>query len=72
MITKRDCIGCTNTFYSECWSFKDAKMIKRIVIELFEPPPYLNKPVIMKPNCFHEGGKVYINPSKLNKEGFWG
>lgn len=77
-VTKRDCVGCENDFYNgknplgvnECWSFKDATLVKRIRIGVWQPPPYKGKPISV-PSCRHERGNCLIKPEALRADGFW-
>ena len=81
-ITKKDCVGCGDNFYNgnnnlgikECWCFEDAKMVKRISIGLWEPPPYKNKKEKLIPSCFHGRGNqrnIYIKKEVLDHNGYW-
>ena len=78
---KENCIGCENDFYNgknnlgvkECWSFEDAKIVPKIMIGHWENPPYKDKKIIKRPNCYHERGNNrthYIDPKKVSKEGY--
>jgi len=78
---KSDCAGCESNFYNgnnelgvkECWHFKTAKIVSRIMIGHWERPPYKDKKVIKKPNCFFERGNNrthYVDPNKITKEGY--
>lgn len=77
-MTKDNCAGCRNNFYNgnnplnvrECWSFKDAKLEKRIVVHRDQPPPYKQR-AVMKPNCWHGNGLIAVRPEALTKEGYW-
>lgn len=80
-MTKRHCIGCGNDFYNgkndlginECWGFNDAVLIKRVSIGHWENPPYKDKIVIIKPNCYHERGNNknhYVNPDRIDINGY--
>lgn len=82
MKDKRHCRGCANDFYNgknelgvkECWSFKGAKLVKRITVGHWENPPYLNKKKITVPDCFHERGNSrthYVDPKRISSDGFW-
>ena len=79
---KEHCNGCESNFYNgnnpfgveECWHFKEAKLVKRIMIGHWESPPYKDKKVINKLNCFSERGSNrthYVSPDKISKEGYW-
>jgi hypothetical protein len=43
--TKEMCRGCRDDFYNHnrecgCWCFEDAKIVERIQVGVWEPPPY--------------------------------
>ena len=43
--SKAMCCGCRDHFYNVnrvegCWSFKNAKVVKRVRVGTWEPPPY--------------------------------
>lgn len=49
-MNKKDlCYDCYNNFYNqngkECWHLKNAKIVKRIKVGVFQIPPYHNNPV---------------------------
>ena len=77
-ITKQDCVGCDNDFYngknphgvSECWSFKDAVMVPRIRVGVWQNPPYQLKTVKV-PQCRHEKGNCLIKREALTDAGVW-
>ena len=77
-VTKRDCFGCEQDFYNgknpygvqECWSFKDAKLTKRIRIHIDERPPYKQKPEML-PDCRQEKRIVLVKPESLTAQGYW-
>ena len=78
---KSMCSGCYNNDYNnglggakECWSFKDAEIVSRILIGNWENPPYLNKKKYKVLNCFHERGSNrthYIDPNSIDSQGYW-
>lgn len=75
---KDNCIGCYNNDYNsglggskECWSFKDAKMIKRIPIRVDQRPPYNKSNAKKMPNCFNSQRMCYVSPEVLDDKGFW-
>ena len=75
---KQDCNGCEQNFYNgnnpyniqECWDFPRAKIVSRIQIGHWENPPYKNKMIIEKPNCYQQKGEHYINPDSITPEGY--
>ena len=79
---KKFCNGCGDEFYNgnndvgvkECWHFKKAKLVPRIMIGHWENPPYKDKKIIKKPNCYHERGNNrthYVIPDKIDSNGYW-
>lgn len=83
MINKKHCIGCRSDFYNgnnnrgikECWNLKKAKLVSRIAIGHWEPPPYKNKKKKKVPDCWHGEGSNrihYIDPNtELTGGGYW-
>lgn len=77
-ITKADCSGCRDDFYnhgnhsttSECWMFKDAQMVDRIRIGIWQNPPY-PLGTVRVPSCKHEQGNCLIKREALTDEGIW-
>lgn len=78
-MTKQDCKGCRDDFYNgtgatECWMFKDAKLITRYAIGFWTPMDTArNLREVVKPQCYHEQGSsrtVYMNavPDHLRAE----
>ena len=64
------CSGCRNDPYNyggfcefnktkECWSFKNAKIVKRREISIHASPPHDNKPIKKVLNCYNKKGYVY-------------
>lgn len=78
----RLCSGCDNNFYNgnnpmgvaRCWSFDDAKVVKRLAIGKWQNPPYSLQ---MKDrewtlSCWGSNDVLYIDPPKvLDSRGFW-
>jgi hypothetical protein len=78
--TRSLCSGCRNDFYNgknplgvkECWSFTDAKVVKRLGVGVWENPPYRTKNDQWVMSCFSQKGTVFIDaPKVLTSEGFW-
>lgn len=72
------CNGCYNQDYwfglggaKECWSFKGAKVIKRLAIHVDQRPPYDVKNSQYMLSCYTRKRMVYVKPVALTKEGFW-
>lgn len=76
--TKEACCGCYNDDYNrglggskECWSYKSAKIIKRIGISVHRPPPYDKDSAEPMMDCYTRKQMVYVNPEVLDDKGFW-
>lgn len=78
-IRKSDCSGCRNDFYNdhnplgvkECWSFKDAKLEKRILIHVDRVPPYKGEKPTLRPTCYKMDRYVTVKPEAIGKDGYW-
>ena len=80
---RKYCMGCRNDFYNgknefgikECWSLKEARLVSRIAVGHWEPPPYLHKKKVKVPNCWHDEGSNrihYVDPkTDLDERGYW-
>lgn len=79
---KKHCQGCRNHFYNgnnglgvkECWSFKEAKLVWRIPVGMWENPPYKNKKKQKVPECWHGEGcnrTIYVKPEAIARDGYW-
>ena len=63
------CSGCRNNFYNgnnphgikECWSLKDAKVVRKKAVPTHQVPPWNQKPVRVL-SCYHRQGVIYVNP----------
>ena len=58
----------------QCWSLKDAKLVKRIPIGHWENPPYLKKRKVTVPDCWHGEGSNrthYVEPERIRPNGYW-
>lgn len=68
-IKRSDCHGCHDEFYQErinctgvgCWSFKDAKKVRRKKVSIHTRPPYHEK-TRWYPNCYHAAQYVMVDP----------
>jgi len=69
-IKKKHCQGCENTFYPNCWSLEDSKVVKRIIVTTNQMPPFKSKPRETL-DCYHRKGYAYIDPKNINQKGFW-
>lgn len=78
--SKTMCNGCRDDFYNhrtnfdgstECWHYKDAKVVKRMVIHINQMPPYKQKPETVL-SCRTQERFVIVDPEKsLNAAGYW-
>lgn len=76
--TKELCSGCYNDDYNyglggskECWSFKSAKVIKRITIHINQSPPYNKDHAEDKMSCYNKPQYVFVEPKNLSQDGYW-
>jgi hypothetical protein len=76
--SKSLCAGCYNNDYNHglggadgCWSYKSAKIIKRLAIPVDRPPPYDKDHAEYRMDCFTRKGMVYVRPDALTAEGYW-
>lgn len=68
---KKHCAGCEQNFYNgnnpygikECWSLKDATVILRRRVGIWEPPPWKAKPESL-PNCYQQKGFIFVKPNQ--------
>jgi len=63
--TKDMCRGCRDDFYNHnrvggCWSFANAKVVSRVRVGIWEPPPYSPKRAERCLSCFHPEGYAMI------------
>ncbi len=65
------CSSCRNNFYNgnnsggvkECWSLADSKIVDRVCVGIWEPPPYDKQPTKTL-DCHHfENTMTWILPS---------
>lgn len=77
-MNKENCKGCYYNHYNagkkECMHLKDAKIVKRIKIGIFEKPPFINKNLISIPECYRTEAKVsfmYVDIDLITKAGYW-
>ena len=78
MIDKSDCIGCHNDVYNhgfagvkECWSFKTAKLVRKLDVAIDQRPPYDATQLVSRPECYRKPRFIRVDPASLTKEGFW-
>jgi len=58
--TRSMCRGCRDDFYNQnrprgCWSFENAKIVQRVQVGTWEPPPYRQSPVRVLSCCHLQG-----------------
>ena len=71
MIDKKHCAGCRDNFYNgnnnlgvkECWMLKDAKLILRREVGMWERPPWTATPRKL-PNCYSKKGAIFVKPDQ--------
>lgn len=78
--TKSMCSGCRDNFYNggnpygvaECWSYKDAQVVKRVMIHRDQAPPYRNVKPRETLSCWYgDSGMLAVKPESIGKDGFW-
>lgn len=73
------CQGCRDDFYNgknpygikQCWSFASATVEPRIVIGVWQRPPYNKKSARPCLSCFKPEGQVAVKPEALDEKGYW-
>ena len=78
-ITKSDCSGCENNFYNgnnpygvaECWSFKTAKLCKKLDIPIDLVPPYKHIKPTTRPDCYEAKRVARVSPDRIRTDGYW-
>lgn len=72
------CRGCYHEDYwhglggaKACWSFKSAKVEKRLAIAVDRSPPYPKDAAQWTMSCYNRKRMVYVKPAALNSEGYW-
>ena len=69
MTKKHRCIGCRDNFYNqpgnspsgECWLLKHAKLVKRVQVGTWDPPPY-ERIVDTVLECYRPQGYSMLSP----------
>ena len=64
--SKMMCSGCYNNYYNHketdgCWSFKSAKVVKRIKVGIMEKPPYSANRAEKYLSCYRQQGYSFIS-----------
>jgi len=65
--TRKMCSGCRDDFYNghndlgvnECWSFKDAELVKVIQVGYWERPPYESRPIEKRLSCYRKRDCIF-------------
>ena len=63
------CLSCHDNYYNhsgnsttgECWGLKSAKIVRRVRVGTWEPPPYYREPEKAL-SCHHESGYSWLDP----------
>jgi hypothetical protein len=66
---RKHCVGCEQDFYNGknslgvkvCWHLKDAKLVMRKRVGMWETPPWQRTPERL-PNCYQETGYIFVDP----------
>ena len=63
--SKSMCSGCHDNYYNRteeggCWSYKTAKVVNRVRVGTWEPPPYAKERVAKYLSCFHCQGYSFL------------
>ena len=63
--TKQMCSGCHDDFYNHnrdegCWSFKTARVVKRVQVGIWEPPPYAKSRAKQCLSCYSPDGYAML------------
>jgi hypothetical protein len=67
---KKHCIGCRDNYYNqegnsttgECWSLKNARIIRRKKVPIYQAPPW-NQPSGEYPSCMRCTGYIFVEPN---------
>ena len=77
-VTKQHCGGCYNDVYNhgcggskECWSLKDATLVKKYDIHVDQPPPYRHLKLTERPSCYKAQRWVRVSQDAIGKDGYW-
>lgn len=76
--SKEACSGCYNDDYNrglggakECWSYKSAKIIKRLSVHVNQMPPFNAENAEPMMSCFNRPQWCCVSPDALTSEGYW-
>ena len=64
--SKEMCVGCRNDYYNHnrdegCWMFEKARIVKRVRVGTWEPPPYSKKRAAKYLSCYHCQGSAFLD-----------
>ena len=75
--SKAMCSGCRDDFYNHnvaggCWCFKTAKVVKRVQVGTWQPPPY-NRSLQSVLSCYHCQGSSFLELTdcRIKGNGSW-
>jgi hypothetical protein len=84
MIDIKHCRGCNDNYYNSpstsgssdgmCWMRKSGKMVWRIPVGMWEPPPYKNKKQVRVPSCWKGIGSqrtIMVSKDEIGSDGYW-
>jgi len=65
------CSGCRNNFYNgnnslgvkECWLLKNAKVVKKKRVGIYQLPPWTQAPIKVL-SCYHQDKYVFVDPKQ--------
>ena len=62
--SKQMCLGCRDDYYNHnqpdgCWMFEKAKVVKRVKVGTWQPPPYSRSPQQVL-SCYHCEGYSFL------------
>ena len=66
--SKSMCTGCRDDYYNHnreggCWSFASARVVERVQVGIWEPPPYSPDRKQECLSCFQPEGFVMLEPT---------
>jgi len=64
--SKAMCVGCRDNFYNHnqpdgCWCFASAKIVRRVRVGIWEPPPYSRDRAEKYLSCFTRDGYAMLS-----------
>lgn len=63
--SKSMCAGCRDNYYNQnvkggCWCFADAKVVTKVQVGTWQPPPYERLPIKVL-SCYHATGYSFLS-----------